>query len=166
MRSSCQTIETKVESNPRNCFNEMSTTSNSVVPPSMCSHQILFFDSLVIAVFAIGTMVLSDAMIGVAFLFTGTTLLNLFAFLGRVTLSLDCVVHCSAISSYWAARVARLPHAALKSVLVFLVVCSICAFGTFAALIHMHFRDQEMQHHQSNQNMYVVSIHCLHPFEN
>ena len=40
-------------------------------PPSVCSHQILFFDALVIGVFGLLHALLTDALVAAGFLFTG-----------------------------------------------------------------------------------------------
>jgi hypothetical protein len=48
------------------------STSAARAPPSVCSHQILFFDALVIGVFGLFHALLSDALVAAGFLFTGS----------------------------------------------------------------------------------------------
>ena len=44
-------------------------------PPSVCSHQILFFDALVIGVFGLLHALLTDALVAAGFIFTGARVL-------------------------------------------------------------------------------------------
>jgi hypothetical protein len=47
----------------------MSSTGRA--PPSVCSHQILFFDALIIGVFGLLHALLTDALVAAGFIFTG-----------------------------------------------------------------------------------------------
>ena len=61
----------------------------------------------------------------------------------------------AALSAYWAARIARLPHAALKSVLVFTAVISLCAAGTFGIFIYTAVKEQTTQR---EEHMFIPLI--------